>query len=65
MQSASRKNRHPYAYGYKSADAAWEAMQVMISNDELSPCEGIVEPYKAKESGKYITMYAVTIPFLP
>lgn len=58
-------DRFCYAKGYKTPDAAWEALCDLCAEGTLSEGEGRVERYiaKKKDTLKSVTRYAITIPF--
>lgn len=55
--------RFAFAMGFKSDDAAYDAMCDMVNGCELSPHEGRIESYNASNSPrKRVTRYAITVP---
>jgi len=54
--------RFGYAMGYKSREAAQEAFGGVCNEGEMSPGEGMIEPYNAGASPhQHKTRYAVTV----
>lgn len=61
MTRHMNSGRFAYVMGFKSASNAHEAFCNMCNQGELSPCEGRIESYTTRISGKSVTRYAVTI----
>ena len=56
--------RHTYAWGYKSRDAAQDALNDLLSENEVSMCERPeVSPYKTRNvtTGAPVVRYQITL----